>query len=458
MKRFNSIKTKSLFYGFLLWLFVQIPISIFSANYFLKRDIKETLKQRLEITQVLSENFTKQARYGEFLQAAKNIDELAKTNELIQVGVCKNGADIRGFFHRKLCSHNKNTTYKQITVSGHQLELVFNWKSLPSMSSKGILINIVNSIALGFLVIFGTIIILSFLVSRELSNVSLSLSKVSDESNIRDIDNQNSEIKPLVAALSGTLNRLSQSNKNYFELKYKHESELKRLNMARQVAHDIRSPLTCLETVAKRSSGLNENEKSLIEKSVKRINEVAEDLLSKERDKTNAISKLKLDISNQNVESVTPKIEPVLLSQLIKDSIVQKNIEYSGCDNLKIQSIVEPLAQNTKVKINSKEFNRVFSNLINNAIEALKPNQPGFVSSNLSLEDDQLILEIRDNGKGIAKENLDRIFDEGVSIEKANGSGLGLSYARQVVESINGKVQVFSRESLGTTVRITLPV
>lgn len=458
MKKFNSIKASSLFYGFLLWFFVQIPISILSANYFLKRDIQEELKRRSEITRVLSENFSSQARYGEFLQAAKNIDSLAKTNGLIQVGICKNGVDVRGIFLRELCLHNKNTTSKMITASGIDIELVYNWKELQSLSSRETLTNLLYSIFFGFLIIFGSIIILSVLVSREISNVSLHLSKITDESKLNEMDNQKSEMKPLIVALSGALKRLSYSNRNYFELKYKHEMELKRLKLARQVAHDIRSPLSCLDTIAKKSKYLSVKEAQLISDSIKRINEVAEDLLNKERKKSADINRLADEVSASNLEACFSNQASINVSQLIANSIELKAIEYSKIKNLKIASNIEPEAQSLALKIEPKEFRRVLSNIINNAVEALNPNQPGFVLTNLSKEEDQLILEIRDNGQGISEQNLEKILNEGASLGKSDGNGLGLSYARKVIESINGKLQVFSRKGLGTTVRITLPI
>lgn len=226
--------------------------------------------------------------------------------------------------------------------------------------------------------------------------------------------------------------------------------------IARQVAHDIRSPLTCLDTIAKRSNSLNDNEKSLIEKSVSRINEVAEDLLKKERDgKSTSDSSLSM-ITQQNIQASQSDISDINLASLITDTINEKSLEYSTNENLKIQSMIDPSAVDSHVKMNPKKLKRVLSNLVNNAVEAIQPESKGFISTSLSKEDNQLIIEIRDNGKGISESNLRKILEKGTSIGKENGNGLGVSYAKQFTESLNGSFKMFSREGLGTTVRITL--
>ena len=64
----------------------------------------------------------------------------------------------------------------------------------------------------------------------------------------------------------------------------------------------------------------------------------------------------------------------------------------------------------------------------------------------------------RDDGSGIADENLDRIFDPLFTTRAARGgTGLGLALARGVVEAHGGSIEVSSRESEGTTARVRLP-
>lgn len=226
--------------------------------------------------------------------------------------------------------------------------------------------------------------------------------------------------------------------------------------IAKQVAHDIRSPLSCLGTIAKRSKGLSEQESKLITDSILRINEVAEDLLKKERAKNMNTSIPIKEIIDSNYEANSSIVDNVNLSKLIIELVNLKAMEYSGNEDIKIVSSIEPDVENINYRIEPKKFRRILSNLINNAVEALKPDQKGFISTSFSKEDENLILEVRDNGKGISEENICKILDEGISIGKKNGNGMGISYAKQVIESVNGNLKIFSREGFGTTVKITL--
>ena len=100
----------------------------------------------------------------------------------------------------------------------------------------------------------------------------------------------------------------------------------------------------------------------------------------------------------------------------------------------------------------------ILQNLISNAIK-FSPEE-GEVSITLSQFSNKVTIEVTDTGTGIPKDDLERIFDlfyQGEKIEKRNGSGIGLSYTRQMVEMMNGKIEVTSEEHLGSTFTVTLP-
>ncbi len=146
--------------------------------------------------------------------------------------------------------------------------------------------------------------------------------------------------------------------------------------VAKQVAHDIRSPLSCLDTIAKRSDNLNENEKSLIERSVERINEVAEDLLNNERNKNTDKNFEIEDIMSSNQQASESNLVNINFTKFVLDSVEFKALEYSKNTELKIISDVEPKAENINFSFDPKMFKRALSDLINNAVESLKENQP----------------------------------------------------------------------------------
>lgn len=89
------------------------------------------------------------------------------------------------------------------------------------------------------------------------------------------------------------------------------------------------------------------------------------------------------------------------------------------------------------------------------AFEELNFDRQKRITAKLTFDDDKFFIEISDNGCGIKKSNLDKIFTEGFTT-KERGSGLGLSLARSIIEANNGKINLTSFENEGTTALIEL--
>ncbi|MFA9376862.1 MAG: PAS domain-containing sensor histidine kinase [Lachnotalea sp.] len=105
----------------------------------------------------------------------------------------------------------------------------------------------------------------------------------------------------------------------------------------------------------------------------------------------------------------------------------------------------------------SIKIRQVITNLLVNAKEAIDPNN-GIVSLKAYCADnDHLQIEVADNGCGIPIEHQESIFDPFVTF-KQNGSGLGLSISKKIVEAHNGSIQFVSKLNEGTIFYITLPI
>jgi len=89
------------------------------------------------------------------------------------------------------------------------------------------------------------------------------------------------------------------------------------------------------------------------------------------------------------------------------------------------------------------------------AFEELNFERQKRITAKLTFDEDNFFIEISDNGCGIKKSNLDKIFTEGFTT-KERGSGLGLSLARSIIEANNGKINLTSFENEGTTALIEL--
>ena len=105
-------------------------------------------------------------------------------------------------------------------------------------------------------------------------------------------------------------------------------------------------------------------------------------------------------------------------------------------------------------------YSQIFTNLIlNSLIHAFEPKQKGSISVTASIKNDEILLEYKDNGKGISQENLAKIFDPFFTTKiNDGGSGLGTTIIYNLVTSkLMGKIKVSSKENEGTSFTIILP-
>lgn len=110
-----------------------------------------------------------------------------------------------------------------------------------------------------------------------------------------------------------------------------------------------------------------------------------------------------------------------------------------------------------KVHCHPNQINQVFMNILVNASQAIVDK--GHIYVKTYAKDNGVVVEVRDTGKGISKENLGRVFDPGFTTKGAGvGTGLGLSIVYQIIQDHKGEIEFESELGKGTTVRIFLPI
>ena len=103
------------------------------------------------------------------------------------------------------------------------------------------------------------------------------------------------------------------------------------------------------------------------------------------------------------------------------------------------------------------QLGRVFTNILKNAIQSIPEGRTAEIAANLMLRGKMVVVEFKDNGKGIPESLRDKIFSPNFST-KNSGMGLGLAISRKIVEQLGGEITYLTKEGEGTTFTILLPV
>ena len=148
------------------------------------------------------------------------------------------------------------------------------------------------------------------------------------------------------------------------------------------------------------------------------------------------------------------KHEPVNLSLAIKETL--DLLDYEAKKN-GIRVLLDVLDKNIFVIATESEVRMAVVNLVQNAFHAMPTG--GELSLSAYKEKDNVIMSVKDNGKGIEKDELDRIFEPFFSARaKGDGTGLGLTITKTIVEKFKGTITVNSQKNKGSTFFVSLPL
>lgn len=222
----------------------------------------------------------------------------------------------------------------------------------------------------------------------------------------------------------------------------KSERESAWREMAKQVAHEIKNPLTPMKLSVQqllRSYDPNDPE------SEERLKRVANSMI----EQIDALTKIANEFSNfakmPQLTNERMNIVPVVsgVCELFAESGVKVTFE----------------SQSNEVygDIDKDQFVRVFNNLIKNAVQSIPAGVEGEIKVRMKQESETVIIEIEDNGQGIPEDMRAKIFVPYFTT-KGTGTGLGLAMVKQIIENHAGTIYFDSVEGKGTVFTITLPI
>ena len=257
------------------------------------------------------------------------------------------------------------------------------------------------------------------------------------EANIR-------ELNEVYDALREKLNELRRRNEKIriFEEQLVKANKLSTLGeLASSIAHEIKNPLISIQGFARRIGTTEDRDK--LEKYAKFIEEEADRL-------TQVLAKL-LGFSRMD----EPKKDLLNMNDIVDDTVLFMEHHLTRFKNVAIS--VEKKSDLPKVHVDRIHVQQTMVNLLMNAAQAMP--EGGRIQIRTGMNDQYVFIAITDTGIGIKDEDLDRIFEPFFTTkEKEQGTGLGLSLCKRLIEANAGKIEVESKVGEGTTFTIMIPI
>ena len=219
------------------------------------------------------------------------------------------------------------------------------------------------------------------------------------------------------------------------------------------LSHELRTPINVISSTCQLVIELNNNPNgidrdklnyymNMCRKNSSNLLEIVNNIIDIAKMKNN---RYPMNINTYNIVSV---VEDSALT--LKDYVQIKGIEM----------IIEPDVEEMYIECDKKQIQRCIVNLVGNAIKFTSPG--GFIKIFLRDYGEKVQIEVKDSGKGIAKENHEFIFDRFSQVHNnnsydSNGSGLGLTITKQIIENHHGSITVESELGKGSSFIINLP-
>ncbi|MCX7861633.1 MAG: ATP-binding protein [Bacteroidales bacterium] len=305
---------------------------------------------------------------------------------------------------------------------------------------NSVLVNLINIYVLFVFLSLGVILIVANSILKPLTYLQTYFKKIRFVNNIQPIEyHQHDEIKPLVNEYNRMLEELARSTEKL--LLSERESAWR--DIARQIAHEIKNPLTPMKLniqyllKQKKEKGYIPDE--MLQRTMRILLEQIESLASI----ASAFSTF--------ARMPSPSVEEFDIIDEIK-----KAIHLFSNSETEIKFLDNGIAQCT-ISADKEYIQRILNNLITNAIQAIPPNREKDISVSISQQNNAIILAVKDNGIGISEDIAPNIFKPSFTT-KSSGMGMGLSLVKNMVEMMHGKIYFTSSYMQGTTFYVELPI
>lgn len=341
-----------------------------------------------------------------------------------------------GVKFRSSYSYIKDTKFKPLGII-----------NLPYIEDDGYYERELNSFLVRFFQVYSFMLVISIIIAYFLSSyITKSIKEVSDrikETRLNEVNEKidmgdsPQEISLLVDAYNGLVEDLDESAA---KLAQKEREEAWR-EMAKQVAHEIKNPLTpmrlTVQSFQRKFDPADPNIKS-------KLNEYSDTLIQQIDTMSSVASAFSSFASMPAQQNETLNV--VKIVQLALEIFNENYITFNAAE----PRIV--------TRMDRTQLIRIITNLVKNATQAIEDSAPApLIEVRVYRKGDKAKITVRDNGKGISVENKNRIFEPKFTT-KTSGMGLGLGIIKNIVENYHGTITFESTVTEGTTFTVTLPI
>ncbi len=340
---------------------------------------------------------------------------------------------------------NYSSAYAQIMEDNSEKAVVnmpyFIKPDLLRQEISNLLVSIINI----YVVLFVIALFLSVLTSEQIISPliilqnkfkKLELGKKHEKVEYRRKD----EIGELVSEYNAMVDKLQES----IEKLSKSERESAWRDMAKQIAHEIKNPLTPMKLSIQLLMRSWENQDNDFDERIKGVsNTLISQIESLRRIADEFSDFAKMPKAQEQVINLADKIEEICkLYENTEDVEVKAHLK-----NYKSAFIIA----------DDKQMSRALINLIKNAIQAIPEGVKGIIDIELDVFGKKAIIKIRDNGSGIPDDIKDKLFIPSFTT-KSSGMGLGLAMVKNIIDNAHGKINFQSDAGKGTTFTIEFPL
>ncbi len=292
-----------------------------------------------------------------------------------------------------------------------------------------------------YLFLFFMAILVAYIIS---SYITKSLKTVSDKIAKTDINKHNEkivlkdaskEIYTLVNAYNDMIDELEESALKLAQS----EREVAWREMAKQVAHEIKNPLTPMRlTIQSFQQRFDVNTPDYKQK----LNEFCA-ILIEQIDTMSAVANAFSNFATM----------PIGKSELLNVAIVVKSaLNIFSEDHIEFSSSDIEI----NIQFDKNQLIRIITNLVKNAIQATTSVKEPKIEVNVSQNQKNIFIKVKDNGLGIAPENAQKVFEPKFTT-KSSGMGLGLAIVKKIIETYKGNINFTTKLGEGTEFTVTLP-